>query len=82
MPEEVVEWYARGGWRGRLEPYVAYWTEDEELARRAGRPAGRFGRSRGLSPLRRASPRSGGRRMWLRLTASTSRLWRGLWLNT
>jgi hypothetical protein len=36
MPEEVVEWYARGGWRGRLEPYVAYWTEDERLARRAG----------------------------------------------
>jgi hypothetical protein len=36
MPKEVVEWYARGGWRGRLEPYVAYWTEDEELARRAG----------------------------------------------
>jgi hypothetical protein len=36
MPEEVVEWYARGGWRGRLEPYVAYWTEDAELARRAG----------------------------------------------
>ncbi len=36
MPEDVVEWYARGGWRGRLEPYVAYWTEDERLARRAG----------------------------------------------
>ncbi len=36
MPEEVVEAYARGGWRGRLEPYVAYWTEDEKLARRAG----------------------------------------------
>jgi len=36
MPEEVVEWYARGGWRGRLEPHVAYWTEDEKLARRAG----------------------------------------------
>jgi len=36
MPEEVVEWYARGGWRGRLEPYVAYWTENEKLARRAG----------------------------------------------
>jgi hypothetical protein len=36
MLEEVVEWYARGGWRGRLEPYVAYWTEDERLARRAG----------------------------------------------
>jgi hypothetical protein len=36
MPKEVVEAYARGGWRGRLEPYVAYWTEDEELARRAG----------------------------------------------
>jgi hypothetical protein len=36
MPEEVVETYARGGWRGRLEPYVAYWTEDEKLARRAG----------------------------------------------
>ena len=36
MPEEVVEWYARGGWHGRLEPYVAYWTEDEKLARRAG----------------------------------------------
>jgi len=36
MPEDVVEWYARGGWRGRLEPYVAYWTEDEGLARRAG----------------------------------------------
>jgi hypothetical protein len=33
---EVVEAYARGGWRGRLEPYVAYWTEDTELARRAG----------------------------------------------
>ncbi len=28
MPEELVEWYARDGWRGRLEPYVAYWTED------------------------------------------------------
>jgi hypothetical protein len=36
MPKEVVEWYSRGGWRGRLEPYVAYWTEDAELARRAG----------------------------------------------
>jgi hypothetical protein len=36
MPEEVVEVYAKGGWRGRLEPYVAYWTEDEGLARRAG----------------------------------------------
>ncbi len=36
MPEEVVERYARDGWRGRLEPYVAYWTEDAELARRAG----------------------------------------------
>ncbi|MFZ8807186.1 MAG: hypothetical protein ACO2PN_03660, partial [Pyrobaculum sp.] len=36
MPEEVVEAYAKGGWRGRLEPYVAYWTEDEGLARRAG----------------------------------------------
>jgi hypothetical protein len=36
MPEEVVKWYARDGWRGRLEPYVAYWTEDEKLARRAG----------------------------------------------
>ena len=30
------EAYAKGGWRGRLEPCVAYWTEDEELARRAG----------------------------------------------
>jgi hypothetical protein len=36
MPEDVVEWYARDSWRGRLEPYVAYWTEDEKLARRAG----------------------------------------------
>ncbi len=36
MPEDVVEWYARGGWHGRLVPYVAYWTEDEKLARRAG----------------------------------------------
>jgi len=36
MPEDVVQWYARDGWRGRLEPYVAYWTEDEKLARRAG----------------------------------------------
>jgi hypothetical protein len=36
MPEDVVQWYARGGRRGRLEPYVAYWTEDEGLARRAG----------------------------------------------
>jgi hypothetical protein len=36
MPEELVEAYARGGCRGRLEPYVAYWTEDEKLARRAG----------------------------------------------
>jgi len=36
MPEELVEAYAKGGWRGRLEPYVAYWTEDAELARRAG----------------------------------------------
>jgi hypothetical protein len=36
MPEELVERYARDGWRGRLEPYVAYWTEDEKLARRAG----------------------------------------------
>ncbi len=36
MPEDVVEWYARGGWHGRMEPYVAYWTEDAELARRAG----------------------------------------------
>jgi hypothetical protein len=37
MPEEVVEAYAKGGWRGRLEPYVAYWTENEKLARRAGK---------------------------------------------
>ena len=36
MPEDVVQWYARDGWHGRLEPYVAYWTEDEKLARRAG----------------------------------------------
>jgi len=36
MPEDVVQWYARDGWRGRLELYVAYWTEDERLARRAG----------------------------------------------
>jgi hypothetical protein len=36
MPEDVVERYARGGWHGRLEPYVAYWTENEKLARRAG----------------------------------------------
>ena len=36
MPEQLVEAYVRGGWRGRLEPYVAYWTEDEKLARRAG----------------------------------------------
>ncbi|NAZ34988.1 MAG: hypothetical protein GU356_12050 [Pyrobaculum sp.] len=36
MPEELVQWYARDSWRGRLEPYVAYWTEDAELARRAG----------------------------------------------
>ncbi len=36
MPEEVVETYAGGGWRGRLEPHVAYWTVDAELARRAG----------------------------------------------
>jgi hypothetical protein len=36
MLEDVVQWYARDGWRGRLEPYVAYWTEDEGLARRAG----------------------------------------------
>ncbi|MFZ8807234.1 MAG: hypothetical protein ACO2PN_03905, partial [Pyrobaculum sp.] len=36
MPEDVVEAYAKGGWRGRLEPYVAYWTENEKLARRAG----------------------------------------------
>jgi hypothetical protein len=36
MPEDVVEWYARDGWHGRMEPYVAYWTEDEKLARRAG----------------------------------------------
>jgi hypothetical protein len=36
MPEDVVERYARDSWRGRLEPYVAYWTEDEKLARRAG----------------------------------------------
>ncbi len=36
MTEEFVEAYAKGGWRGRLEPYVAYWTEDEGLARRAG----------------------------------------------
>jgi hypothetical protein len=36
VPEELVEAYARGGWRGRLEPYTAYWTEDERLARRAG----------------------------------------------
>jgi hypothetical protein len=37
MPEEVVKWYARDGWRGRLEPYVAYWTEDEGLAKKGGR---------------------------------------------
>ncbi len=48
MPEEVVEAYAKGGWRGRLEPYVAYWTEDEKLARRAGERVGRCGRSRDL----------------------------------
>jgi hypothetical protein len=36
MPEQLVEAYTRGGWRGRLEPYVAYWTEDAELARKAG----------------------------------------------
>ncbi|MFZ8839064.1 MAG: hypothetical protein ACO2PM_09070, partial [Pyrobaculum sp.] len=36
MPEELVERYARDSWRGRLEPYVAYWTENEKLARRAG----------------------------------------------
>ena len=48
MPEEVVEWYARDGWRGRLEPYVAYWTEDEGLARRAGERFGRCGRLSGL----------------------------------
>jgi len=36
MPDDVVQWYARDSWRGRLEPYVAYWTEDAELARRAG----------------------------------------------
>jgi hypothetical protein len=36
MPAQLVGWYARGGWRGKLEPYVAYWTEDEKLARRAG----------------------------------------------
>jgi hypothetical protein len=36
VPGEHVEAYARGGWRGRIEPYVAYWTEDEGLARRAG----------------------------------------------
>jgi hypothetical protein len=36
VPQEHVEAYARGGWRGRIEPYVAYWTEDEGLARRAG----------------------------------------------
>ncbi len=34
MPEEVVEVYARGDWRGRLEPYVAYWTEDVDGRRR------------------------------------------------
>jgi hypothetical protein len=36
VPKEHVEAYMRGGWRGRIEPYVAYWTEDEGLARRAG----------------------------------------------
>jgi hypothetical protein len=36
MPQEVAETYARGGWCGRLEPYVAYWTVDEKLAGRAG----------------------------------------------
>jgi hypothetical protein len=36
MLEDVVQWYARDSWRGRLEPYVAYWTEDEKLAMRAG----------------------------------------------
>jgi hypothetical protein len=36
VPQEHVEAYMRGGWRGRIEPYVAYWTEDEGLARRAG----------------------------------------------
>ncbi len=36
MPEELVEAYAKGGWRGRLEPYTAYWTEDEGPARKAG----------------------------------------------
>ncbi|MDT7870456.1 MAG: hypothetical protein RQ839_09805, partial [Thermoproteus sp.] len=36
VPQEHMEAYTRGGWRGRIEPYVAYWTEDAELARRAG----------------------------------------------
>jgi hypothetical protein len=36
MPEDVLEQYVKHGWRGRIEPYVAYWTEDGELARRAG----------------------------------------------
>jgi len=36
VPGEHIEAYMRGGWRGRIEPYVAYWTEDEGLARRAG----------------------------------------------
>ncbi len=47
-PEEVVEAYAKGGWRGRLEPYIAYWTEDTEPARRAGERFGRCGRLSGL----------------------------------
>jgi hypothetical protein len=36
MPEELVEAYAKGGWRGRLEPYVAYWTEDEGAGEEGG----------------------------------------------
>ncbi len=81
MPEELVEAYAKGGWRGRLEPYVAYWTEDEGLARRAGEWVGRCGRLRDRLRLRRGCLRSGAPATWPRLLALTCRRRRRLWLS-
>jgi hypothetical protein len=82
MLEELVEAYACGGWRGRLEPYVAYWIEDGGWRGGRGRRVGRGGRLRGRFRLRRGCLGSGALATWPRLSALTCRLWRGLWLNT
>ena len=81
MPEEVVEVYAKGGWRGRLEPYVAYWTEDEGLARRAGEAGWEVRQIQRPVSFEEGCLRSGAPATWSRLLASICRLWRGLWLS-